>query len=444
MNASVPPLCRLGTRILCLLCVCAMLSGITGCGSVSTPGGMTGNGRTAVSGEESVDITLWHPWASDTDANRAPFLKVLDDLKTAYPNYNLLVEESDAKSHDTKIKTAAAANRLPDVFYYLGGGILKNLVDNGRVLPLDDALQDGTKARILPGTLTNYTFDNRTYALPYTLACAVFYVNTDLFEQHNVAIPDNYETLLAAVRAFREKGITPMAVGAKDEWPTTQYFDLISVRQAGYETVAAALNKTGSWEDPGIIEAARKFQELVSLGAFPDNAIDLTRDASEVPFYEGKIPMYVNGNWVTGNIQREDSKIKDKVLALKFPDLGGEGDLNDFTGGAADMFAVASASKHPQEAVNVCKFITENHSREAFLAGAGLPTWAFSFDEAEIDPLVLQVVRNTQEARTFTLWWNSHLESKDADYYHNAVTQLFALTITPEQFARNMQLLNRK
>lgn len=427
MNKVVKKIATLSMSLL-------LLTSMAGCGSSS-------------SGDESGKVTLklWHIWASDSESNRKPFLKVLDDFQKANPNIKLDIDETESKAYDTKIKTAAAGNELPDVFYSQAGGYLKSFVDAGKVLPLDDYLKDGTKDKLLPGVLTNLTFNGKVYGLPYTQATAVFFVNKEMFQQNGIKIPENFSELLSAVKAFRAKGITPMTVGAKDEWPTTQYFDIMAVRDAGAKACQDALNKKASYEDPGIIDAAAKFQELVKAKAFNDGALGLTRDESEMPFYEGKIPMYVNGSWTAGNIQKADSKIKGKILALKFPVIeGGKGDINDFTGGAAEGFYVSAKTKHKAEAVKLLKYITENHSREAYLAGAGIPTWKMNVDESKIDPVTKQIVANLKEAKTTTLWFNSLLQSKDSDTYQKELTQLFSLKVTPQQFAKDMQKMNSK
>lgn len=441
-------------RIMSLILALVVVMGLVACGekqpASADQGGNTENVSKDASKDASKDVEkqevtlkLWHIWAAESESNRAPFLKVLNDFQNEYPNIKLEIDETESQTYMTKIKTTAAANELPDVFYYQSGGLLKNFVDAGKVLCLDDYLKDGTMDRIIPGTLVNMTYDGKVYGLPYTLACAVFYANEEMFNENNIKIPETYDELVEAVKAFRAKGITPMTVGAKDLWPTTQYFDILAIRTAGYQACYDAIHKTGSFEDPGIIEAARKFQELAKLGAFNDGALGLTRDESEVPFYEGQVPMYVSGNWTSGNIQKEGTKVKDKVVALKFPLVeGGKGDINDFTGGAADSFSVSSQTEHPDEAVQTLIYVCENHSREAFLVGAGMPTWNFEFDESKIDPLILQSVKNTQDAKTFTLWWNSALDSRDSDIYHNELQKLLALQSTPEEFCRNMQKMN--
>lgn len=419
-----------------------LVTSAVGCGASSSSDKKSAD---ASGDSKQVTLKLWHVWAADSESNRKPFLKVLDDFQKENPNIKLDIDETEAKAYDTKIKTAAAGDELPDVFYSQAGGSIKGYVDAGKILPIDDYLNDGTKDRLLPGVLSNMTFDGKVYGLPYTQATAVFYVNKELFDQNGIKIPETYNELVTAVKAFRAKGITPMTVGAKDEWPTTQYFDIMAIRDAGAKVVNDALEKKGSYEDPGFIDAAAKFQELVKLQAFNDGALGVTRDESEMAFYDGKVPMYVNGSWTVGNIQKDGSKIKGKILALKFPTIeGGKGDINDFTGGAAEGFFVGAKTQHKEEAVKLQKYITEHHSKEAYLAGAGIPTWKMDVDESKIDPLNLQIVKNLKDAKTTTLWFNSKLLTKDSDDYQKELTQLFSLQVTPEQFAKDMQKMNAK
>lgn len=416
-----------------------LVTSAVGCGASSS-----GSGKSA-DGSKQVTLKLWHVWAADSESNRKPFLKVLEDFQKENPDIKLEIDETEAKAYDTKIKTAAAGDELPDVFYSQAGGSIKGYVSAGKILPIDDYLNDGTKDRLLSGVLSNMTFDGKVYGLPYTQATAVFFVNKELFDQNGIKIPETYNELVTAVKAFRAKGITPMTVGAKDEWPTTQYFDIMTIRAAGAKVVNDALNKKGSYEDPGIIDAAAKFQELVKLQAFNDGALGVTRDESEMAFYDGKVPMYVNGSWTVGNIQKDGSKIKDKILALRFPLIeGGKGDINDFTGGAAEGFFVGANTKYKEESVKLLKFITEHHSKEAYLVGAGIPTWKMDVDESKLDPLNLQIAKNLKEAKTTTQWFNSLLLTKDADDYQKELTQLFSLQVTPEQFAKDLQKMNSK
>jgi raffinose/stachyose/melibiose transport system substrate-binding protein len=244
-------------------------------------------------------------------------------------------------------------------------------------------------------------------------------------------------------QAFLAKGITPFTVGAKESWTIAMYFDLMALHQAGYQATNAALTKTGPFNIPDMVEAARKLQQLVDMGAFGNGAMGLSRDESEVPFYEGKVPMYVNGSWTIGNVNGKDSKVRGKVKIYPFPALGPNGSARDLTGGAADIFSVNAKTKYPKEAVELLAYLTEHFTAELYQSGGGLPTWQVTADESRVDPLTRDLVNLLENVDTYTLWWDTLLEGQDAQLYLENLSSLFARQITPEQFAETMQGINR-
>ena len=384
---------------------------------------------------EEVTLTLGSIWSADSEANKAPFQQTLAEFAEAYPWIHVEVDWNEANAWKDKGETLAQDDALPDVFYWNAGGILHALVDQGDIMPLDDFLDEETKSRIIEGTLTDMTFDGHIYQLPYTLACSVMYVNVALFEENDIKIPETWDELIEAVKAFRALGITPMAVGGGDRWPTNMYMDIINLRFAGDEQCRAAFYKTegGTFMTDEWIESANAFQQLVELGAFPEDAAALTRDESEVPFYNGEIPMYVNGQWTAANCDPE------KVIAVKFPIVPDRGTDNAWMGGAAEGFCVASYTEHPEEAFLLCQFCAENLSKNGYIAGAGLPAWKADFTGYEISPITAQIVELTSTADSFLLWGNTALEGEDSELLMDTLLMLLRSDITGEEFCETME-----
>jgi raffinose/stachyose/melibiose transport system substrate-binding protein len=391
-------------------------------------------------GQGKINLTVWHIWASDTESSKAPFENAVKAFQADHPEINLIIDATENEAYKTKIRSTVAAGEAPDVFFYWCGARMKDFVDAGELLPLNDYLDADTKSRILSGTLDNMTFDGKVYGLPNSMLTGSFFVNEELFAQYKVKVPANWDELVTACRTFISNGITPFTIGAKEGWCIASYMDLIILRQAGLEGTRALLNKTAQYAgNADFIEAGRKLQQLVDMGAFPQGSLGISRDEAEMPFYEGKVPMYVNGSWTIGNVVRPDSKIKDKVKIYPFPVMGSKSNVNDFTGGVSDMFSVSSKTRYPAEAAGVVKYITERMSANMYTSGAGLPTWAVKVDESKIDPITKSLVAMTQKARSYTLWWDSSLEAADAQVYLTNLTALFAKQISPEQFAAVMQ-----
>ena len=395
------------------------------------------------SSKEPVELTFWHIWGAETDASYAAVKKVIEDFEKEYPHIKIKQDTTENEAYKTKIKAAAAANELPDLFSTWGGGFSKPFIDSGRVLSIDEYLDDEIKGRMVNGALTNVTYDGKVYGLTFGLSCGALFCNKELFDQHNLKIPETYDELVEVVKAFKAKGITPMAVSGKDIWTIAMYFDAMALKAAGSEKVTKTLTKQGSFKDPEFLNAAKKFAELVELGAFPEGAAGLSKDESDIPFLEGKIPMLFNGSWTAGTVQnRDESKIKDKVVVAGFPVFAdGKGGKNDFTGGAVDSIMVNANTKHKEEAVLFLKYFCENMARETYLAGAYLPAWKVEVDESNINPVTVDLAKLTREATGFTLWWDTLLEGEDTQLYLNSLQELFLGSITPEEFIDKLQTM---
>jgi len=389
-----------------------------------------------------VTLKLWHIWASDTESSKAPFEKALASYQSAHPNIKVEVDATENETYKTKIRSAVAAGEAPDVFFYWSGGTMKGFVDAGALLPLDSYLDPDTKSKMLPGTTVNMTFNNQIYGLPHSQAAGTFFVNQELFDKNGLKVPATWDELISVCQAFLAKGITPFTIGAKETWCIAMYFDLMYLHQAGFKATNAALSKTGPFNTPDTVEVARKLQQLIKMGAFGKGAMGISRDESEVPFYEGKVPMYVNGSWTIGNVNRYPA-VKDKIKIYPFPALGPNGTTRDLTGGVSEIFVVNAKTKYPNEATELIKYVAQNFSAELYAAGAGLPTWQVSVDESKIDPLTKNLVELFKNVDTYTLWWDTLLEGEDAQLYLNTLVDLFAEKITPEQFASTMETIRK-
>ncbi|MBZ4645679.1 MAG: raffinose/stachyose/melibiose transport system substrate-binding protein [Petroclostridium sp.] len=451
---------KVSMKILSLIVAVMMTAGLAACGGkgsdspgdTKAPSGAASQNETkkedAKNNEgKTVNIKLWTLWTeSSQDANAKAFRVALKSMESALPDIKVEHDATENESYKTKIKTAVAANEAPDVFFTWGAGFTKPFVDAGKVLPLDDYLKDGTADRLLPGATTYFTFNGKTYGLPYGQWVGVLYCNKELFEQNGIKMPDTYEDLVAAVKAFRAKGITPVTVGGKDRWPAMFWQNALAVRTAGAQASQSALAKEASFDQPEFIESAARLKELVELKAFNDGCLGLSYDEAKVPFLEGKIPMIYMGSWLAGEIEDDSSKVKGKIVAKMFPALnGGKGGTDEFLGGSIDGFLVNANAKDKEAAVKVAKYIAENIAKELNASGSGLPAWKTEpVDESKLNPVTVQIKELVKNAKAYVLAWDTFLEGADAETHKNLVAEIFAGKKSPEEFAKEMQKLNEK
>lgn len=391
-----------------------------------------------------VTLKFWHLWTTPAEANKVAIDQVLTNFKKAYPNIKIEVDAVENETYKTKLRTAIAANEAPDVFFTWGGGFSKPFVEAGMLLDLTPYIED-CKDRIVNGSLTYMTYNEKVYAMPFSLWAGIMYCNQELFEKYNVKIPETFSQLLDAVKVFRAKGVTPLEVGEKDRWPGMFYQNILAIRTAGVRLSNDALAKKASFNQPAFIQSAELLQQLVKAGAFDSGCLGINRDESEANFRMGKAAMYFNGSWVAGSLNPQEAPaVYGKIVAKPFPKVeGAKGDQNGFLGGAVDCFAVNAKTKHPQEAVRFVKYVAEQQATIGYQIGALLPAWKVKVDESKLPELTIQISNLVKEATGFVLAWDTFLEGAAADVHKNLVQQIFAGMISPEKFAAEMQKLNQ-
>lgn len=415
-----------------------------GTASEETTDGESEDG-TEASGEK-VTITLWSQFSdpNSTDGNYVAFYNALESIETDMPNVEVIHEGTESESYKVKLKTAMAGNELPDVFFNWGAGTMKPYVDAGLVMPLDEYMTEDVKSRILGGTLDNFVFDGKTYGYPYSVAVASLYVNTELFEQNNVKIPETYDELLAAVEAFNAAGITPISLGEKDLWPGLMIFGIHAIRMAGSEAFNDALNGTASFNTPELVAAAEKVQELAASGGFGNSAMGTSEDDAVAAFKQGRAAMMFMGSWLNGDCEADDAAVKGKISVIKFPVIdGGKGTIDEFHGGSGETFLVSSSCEHPAEAAAVAQYICEKMSKDQYLAGSGMPAWEADMgDTSDLNRLSQEIATLTADATGYVYWLDSLTGGSKADTIMNEIAKLIDGSVTPEDFCANLQALN--
>lgn len=385
---------------------------------------------------EKVTLTFWNNYTNDTQHTMADTIK---KWNTDHPDIQIDASATENNAYKMKIKTAIAANDAPDIIYTWAGGFTQPFVDAGKILPLDDYLNDGTKDKLLDGALTNITYNGKVYGLTYNQQAGALYVNNDLFKQNNVKVPTTFEELLSAVKTFKSKGMVPMGVGEKDEWPGMWYYDMIALREAGAQTSLDALNKKASYNQDSFVNAAKKLEDLVDAGAFAPGALSVTRDEAVAQFTQGKVPMYFGGNF---DAQVIDDSLKGKVSAVKFPSIsGGKGVNTEYLGGGADALCISANTKYKDQAVQAVKFLASSFSTSMYVTGGGLPEWKYdTVDQSKIDPLSKQIMDDIVTGSTGSVpAWDLYLLGNDAQTHLDLVQSLFGKQITPQQFGEQMQ-----
>ncbi len=387
---------------------------------------------------EEVTLTLWSI-ATESDAFHPAYVKAIEEFEANHPGVTINFETFENESYKTKIKSAVAANELPDVFFTWGGGFSQSFVESGKVLPLDDyypEYEDG----ITKTVLANATYDGVIYGSAICTPVSCLFYNKAMFDEKGLKAPETYEDFVNVCQAFIDDGITPIGISVKDTWVLAMTHDALTLKSAGPEKTAAAITRTEgiSYNDPDFLESAKKVKELADMGAFIEGATGLSNDEACQLFYNGTVPMYITGSWMAGSIQTDAENPADFDVA-PIPVINKDNAaITDFMGGASDTLMASASSEHPDLAAAAVFELTRAISHYSYLDGAGIPAWTVDYDAGEVNDMTQKIADYTTSATSFTLWFDTLMTSEDAGEYLALLQQLYIGDLTPEGFVEAM------
>lgn len=391
--------------------------------------------------DEQITLHFWHIWPTDQMSEIVD--EYIEIFEAEHPNIKIeATATQEVEYQNTKLRIAASNKSQGDVFFCWGGGYAKDYVDAGAVLPLDEYFEKyGIHDQILEGTLVNGTYDGKIYGLPLKQWAGVLFCNQELFDLYGVKIPETWEEMMTAVKTFRENNVTPMILGAKDAWHIGMIQNALAVRTAGPDYVNKALAGEATLDTAEIVRSAELLVELNEAGAFPKGTLGLGSEESQEEFMMGMVPMYFGGSWVSSGCDSPDNSIQGKIVVAPLPTVeGGLGDATTYSGGVIDMMMVNAATEHPDEAFEFALGMTKHMSEECYKIGDSLPAWKLpDIDESEVSPTLINVKNQIQNSTGYVLAWDTFLSGSAIDAHYQLLQGLIAGTVTPAQFATEMQ-----
>jgi ABC-type glycerol-3-phosphate transport system substrate-binding protein len=203
-------------------------------------------------------LSLWG--GSEEEAFRA----VLDDFQTKTGitvNY-----EADRQTYATTLQSRITGGNPPDIAIIPGIGFLRRFAKDGSLKKVADM---GVDTAALPesypeGFLGAGTVDGELYALPakYNNKGTMWF-RPDVFQAQSVTNPTTWDEYKAALdKLVGNPGA--MALGAKDDWNLTDWFESIYIRQAGVEAYDKLFSADGDWNDPTVQQTVTTMLEVLN------------------------------------------------------------------------------------------------------------------------------------------------------------------------------------
>ena len=252
-------------------------------------------------------------------APKAAFEQLIKDFEAENPDVTVTWNIFDHEGYKTSIRNFLTAD-APDLANWYAGNRMLPYVNAGLFEPVDDVWEEHGLKDSLKSALPSMTIDGKIWGVPYTYYQWGVYYRKDIFEEHGVAVPTNWDEFKAACATLKAAGVTPITIGTKYLWTAAGVFDYLNLRTNGYDFHMALTRGEVEWTDDRVRATMNNWKELVEAGCFIDNHAAYSWQEALAPMVRGEAAMYVMGNFAVAPL-REAGLTDDQLDFFQFPEI---------------------------------------------------------------------------------------------------------------------------
>ena len=209
--------------------------------------------------EDSTTLKVWS-WqaASSTD-----WESVFDVYEEANPGVTVEFEGFQATEYNQLLSTGLAGRDGPDVAMIRAYGGAQGPIQADQLVPIDDVVEgldqyDPTVLQAAQGRE-----DGLTYGVPFAYQTVHMYYNKDIFDENDLEEPTTWDEFIQLQDDLLAAEITPMALGAREDWVLPMFHELLgSARYGGAEFAAEVQAGTTDFTSPDYVASLDIVQEM--------------------------------------------------------------------------------------------------------------------------------------------------------------------------------------
>lgn len=305
---------------------------------------------------EPATVTIW-TWREDDER---VWQAAAEALQEEWPGLEVAVDVSDATEFETRVATAMQGGQGPDIITTrAGASYFEPYVEANMFVPLSDKVAG--LAKMDEGTLSQVSYGDEIWAVPFASQIWLFYYNTQIFEEYGLTPPETWSDLLGICDVLRETEIAPLFVPARDGWVLSGYVDCIGATYLGNEYAGELISGAAKFTDERFVSLLRHIKELQPC--FQEGYVGNNVDDMDAAFQTGRAAMVLYGGWAASTYAEQTPDLEFDFFVCPPEEVGGQQFSYVFVDGG---YAVNAASEVQDAALQLVQYSSTLDYGQAF------------------------------------------------------------------------------
>jgi len=302
----------------------------------------------ASSSGETIELTMW-----DASWNEGVTEKLLEKFHEENPNIRVKVEFFPDNGMSDRYLTAIMAGDGADLLS-VNNEWISTYAAAGGLLNLDESIANNNidMTEFFPGVIDGITTQGSVYGMPYRAETHGIYYNEDMFEAAGAdAMPETWEELLPILQGATTGDVSGIAIPGGQMGNTS--YQLINLIMSNGGSILTEDNSASNLDSQEVIDAAKFFVELHTVhGVTPPSILENDNAAGRSLFEGENTASFMSGPFDIDTIREANPEMNFNTAML--PYFEGKDRKVILAGWST---AVASHTKHPEEAFKVAEFL---------------------------------------------------------------------------------------
>ena len=198
--------------------------------------------------------------ASDPTPKAA--IQAVVDAFTAATGFTVKVNTVDHGSFQDNLSQYLQATP-DDVITWFSGHRMRFFANQGLFTPIDDvwATVKANFSGAMEAAATNT--DGKVYLIPFDTYAWTVYYRKSVWADKGYQIPATLADFKTLAAKMKTDGLVPIGLGDKDGWPAQGHFDIINLRENGFQYHIDLMNGKAKWTDAQVKKAFEVWRTLL-------------------------------------------------------------------------------------------------------------------------------------------------------------------------------------